>query len=88
MKFSVVRAGPGGVNLAVPPIVRKRINNTGSDYSRLGADTTYCDLLSNTQIRFSTFRGRRIEFRPGSGTTSYDAYPVIGIRYYILGIPN
>ena len=88
VKFSVVRAGPGGVNLAVPPIVRKRINNTGSDYSRLGADTTYCDLLSNTQIRFSTFRGRRIEFRPGSGTTTYDAYPVIGIRYYILGIPN
>lgn len=88
VKFSVVRAGPGGMNLAVPPIIRKRINNPGSDYERLGGDTTYCDLLSNTQIRFSTFRGRRIEFRPGSGTTTYDAYPVIGIRYYILGIPN
>ncbi|MAZ84115.1 MAG: hypothetical protein CME90_10985 [Hoeflea sp.] len=88
VKFSVVRAGPGGMKIATPPIVRKRINNTGSDYSRLGGDTTYCDLLSNTQIRFSTFRGRMIEFRPGSGTVTNDAYPVIGLRYFVFGIPN
>ncbi|TDH35731.1 hypothetical protein E2A64_10365 [Pseudohoeflea suaedae] len=88
VKFTVYCDGPSGMYFARSPIVRKRINNTGSDFARLGGDTTYCTLRSSTQIRFYTFRGRIIEYRPGSGTIKNDPYPVVGLRYYVFGIPT
>jgi hypothetical protein len=87
VKFSVVRE-VGANHVACPPVVRKRVGqaSTGTDADRIGGDTTWCDLNSNTQAVFNAFRGRVIEL--GFSTFVQDSYPVGGIRYFIFGIPT
>ncbi|MDF1606946.1 hypothetical protein PZ897_02015 [Hoeflea sp. YIM 152468] len=89
IKMSVVRGGGASPPyIACSPVVRKRIGpfSPGSEFERLGGDTVYCTLNSNTQAVFHAFRGRIIE----SGETAFvdDTYPTVGIRYYIFGIPT
>lgn len=89
IKFAVLReTGVSGKYVACPPVVRKRVGpmSGGSDFSRLGGDTTYCTLPSNTQAVFHTFRGRIIEL--GSSQAVSDNHPTVGLRYYIFGIPS
>lgn len=88
VKMSIVRgSGASSPYFACPPVVRKRVGSasTGPDFNRIGGDTTWCDLTSNTQAVFHAFRGRVIEL--GFSSFAQDNYPVVGIRYFIFGIP-
>lgn len=60
----------------------------------VGGDTTYCELTAN-RATFYTFKGAPVElwfanfadFQQDRVSASYDPAPIVGIRYYILGIP-
>lgn len=59
-----------------------------------GGDSTYCT-LTNSQATFYTFRGQPIrryyddfeDYNNNVVSYDYDPSPIVGIRYYILGIP-
>ncbi len=61
----------------------------------VGGDTAYCT-LTTTKATFKTFRGNpvRVSYASVSAaetdtrTILYDENPIIGIRYYIFGIPQ
>jgi hypothetical protein len=65
--------------------------DAGKSYYTAG-DSTYCQLTS-TEARFFTYRGlpTRRYLSGGSNISNlvneYDPTPIVGIRYYILGIP-
>jgi hypothetical protein len=60
----------------------------------IGGDATYCT-LTNSQAVFSTFRGNPTsryykdasDYNSNKVTFEYDPNPIVGLRYYILGIP-
>lgn len=76
--------------------VTKRIGHftTGWNYDGDAGDSTYCRLTA-TEARFYTFKGRPIRVYYSSQqnydqnrlSADYDPSPILGIRYYIFGIP-
>ncbi|MGX5719940.1 hypothetical protein [Shinella zoogloeoides] len=62
--------------------------------TKIGGDTTYCEIEPN-KATFYTFRGNPVEMYYadlqdldyGIISTTSDPMPILGIRYYILGIP-
>ncbi len=71
----------------LPFVKRLRYPYNGQEHA---GESTYCELTANN-VRFHTFRGNVGDHynrgdSPGNWRTS-GAYPPIGIRYYIFGIP-
>ncbi|OCP04992.1 MULTISPECIES: hypothetical protein [unclassified Ensifer] len=72
----------------LPFVKRLKYIYGGNQYH--AGESTYCELTANN-VRFHTFRGNVGDYynrgdSPGNWRTS-GAYPPIGIRYYIFGIP-
>lgn len=69
------------------PRVNWRFNNSVSQ-GGLSGDSSYCQ-YNNTTATFYTARGTPIytAIFGGSPTNEMDSNPIVGIRYYVLGIP-
>jgi hypothetical protein len=77
-----------GLNQEVrAPRVNWRFNNSVSQ-GGLSGDSSYCQ-YNNTTATFYTARGTPIytAIFGGSPTNEMDPNPIVGIRYYVLGIP-
>ena len=91
VKFAVIRQiGTDDAYFSTAPYIRKV--NRGTPVNDQGGDSTYCYQTGTTQITFHTFRGTVINaYDSGYGspvTYEYDPNPVVGIRYYIFGVPT
>ncbi|MGJ8570420.1 MAG: hypothetical protein ACSHXI_06955 [Hoeflea sp.] len=88
VKMSVIRSF-GGKLLAMPPLVR-RLRRSGAAIGDMGGDTVYTTTsLSGTRVTITTHRGNVINaWLDGAlvRTESTDA-EVVGVRYYVFGIP-
>ncbi|WP_422371353.1 hypothetical protein [Hoeflea sp.] len=85
VKMSVITA-VGGRLLAGPPVIRWLIRS-GEGFS---GDTVFAHVVSSTQVDFWTFRGKAVNAFTGSNGSPFFAWftpPVVGIRYFIFGIP-
>jgi|GEM_PF-3414435 len=101
VKYMTVHgAGSGGNPVASwtkrvrPPVMNVCANFKSGWFGNVGGDATYCALTANQAV-FHTFRGNPIErwyadaeaWDKNQVSVSYDTNPILGIRYYILGIP-
>ncbi len=102
VKFTTVHAGVSDGSVTYSSMIRTpRVRVVYIDPQKnpveswIGGDTCYCTLTA-TQASFKTFRGNpvRVSYASTSAaetdtrTILYDKAPIVGIRYYIYGIPN
>lgn len=93
-------SGAGGVDtwgarVRVPFFARCAVRNGASWEGNICGSATWCT-LTQSQAVFRTYRGQpvRLEYFTASQYASrspdvlYDTNPVVGIRYYIIGIPT
>lgn len=87
VKLAVLRSY-GGRTISMPPVVR-RLRRTGWPYNIAG-DTVFATVASSgTQITISAFRGNPMNaFMSSGGVTTWYMPTVIGVRYYVFGIPE
>lgn len=86
VKLSVLQSYTGGNIISTAPLVRRLRRPT---YGMSG-DTVYAKVAStDDQITISTFRGLPVNaFVTGRGLVEWYLPPVIGVRYYVFGIPT
>lgn len=86
VKMSVIKS-VGGKLLATPPVVRWLVRS-GEGY---GGDTVFAHVVSDTQVDIWTYRGKATNAFTGSNGSPFFAWfgpDVVGVRYYIFGIPT
>jgi hypothetical protein len=96
VKWMTVHGARSGVwsKIIRPPKINVCGNYKGGWSTNIGGDTTYCTLTANQAV-FHTFKGAPVErwyenlaaFQNNIVSYAYDSEPILGIRYYILGIP-
>lgn len=84
VKLSVLKSYNGSI-VAAPPIVRRLLR---PGYG-MGGDTVYGRITSSdTRLVISTFRGLPINaFLASTGVVEWYMPEVVGVRYYVFGIP-
>lgn len=99
VKYTTVHGGVGGFRtwskeIRAPRTRRIGLYRTGWQAIQDAGDSTYCRVTS-TEARFFTFKGSPIAkfyenaqaFDQNRPSTEGDPNPILGIRYYVFGIP-